>query len=122
MQDGDFVQIRSKLAAVACGNLQLARFGQGSVLDAFDVAAQNALEFTVGHFQRVECDEKRAIRGTQIADTRHGLRFEQQEQSAHALMRLKRDFLSKVDQERLIARGLESHGVSLRRGHFAQSI
>jgi hypothetical protein len=62
----------------------------------------------MAQLDRVKIDEKRAIGRMKISDAGYRLRFKKVQQSPNLLMGIDRDLLAKVDEERLVARGLES--------------
>ena len=72
--------------------------------------------------QRIEFDQQRAVRRMKIADTRNGLQLEQPQQLPDLLMGLEGNFLTEVNQQRLIARPLESRAFARRSNHPRESI
>ena len=119
VQAGEFVQIGAKFSAVASGNFHLPRYGQGDLIKASEIIAQNRFQFLVPELQRVKNDQNRAIGGMKVPNAPDRLRFEQAQQLPELLMSVERDLLAKVNQKRLIARGPELHFVRDRSWRFA---
>src|SRR5216684_3422945 len=116
------VQVWTVLAAVAHGNFQLPRLREMHVFQPVEIGPQNRLQFDVAQLQRIEFDQQRGIRRMKIADARNGFQLEQAEQPHHMLMSIECNLLPEVNQQRLVARGLEPRGVGCRGKHDGEII
>src|SRR3984893_10676666 len=114
MDGAHLCQIRTELFAIANRNFDKPWLRKFYLFNTLETSPSNRLLFVAPQPQSIEFDQQRAIRRMKIADTRNGLQLEQPQQLPDLLMGLERNFLTEVNQQRLIARPLESAPFAVR--------
>src|SRR5215470_472769 len=104
----DIFEVRPKLSAVAHRDFDLAGLLQFHFFEPIQIALKFAFEVFVPPFQWIKFYKQRAIRWMQIADAGDGLGFQKAQKFSNTLVRFERDFVSEINEQRLIARWLKS--------------
>ena len=110
-------QIGTVFPPIAHRNFHAARFWEGGLIQARKEWPQDDLKLLVPPTERIEFDQQGTIPGMKIADAFEWLRCQQEQQLPDAFVRADCDLASEVDDQGLIAGGLEMRGVGGRDGH-----
>ena len=108
--------------AITDGDFHVARLRESHAVKAREILLENFFQFFVPTPERIELYQHGAVRRMKVADALDGFCLEKAQQLSDSFVSVKCDLIGEVDQERLIARALESPMADCKGKHAGKSI
>src|SRR5882672_2952598 len=118
----NFFEVGAKLAAITDRNFAQTRFGGSYLAEAPKVRPQQGFDFCVVELHRIELHKHGCVSGMKIYDALKRLAFQQFKQGNDFAVSIERNFLAKMNEERLVASDLKPNICGKQILHRGESI